>query len=65
MNAGIMGPMLSHMTDKLPFITKVYLIHSLIRVNRLLESVSLCPKVILLCGFHCGMYGVFSKILIN
>jgi hypothetical protein len=43
-----MGSMLSHMTDtKLPFITKVYLIQSLIRVNRLLESVSLCPKVIL------------------
>jgi hypothetical protein len=35
------------------FLPYVCLVLSLIRINQLLESVSLCPKVIPLSGVHC------------
>ena len=38
---------------KNPHLPNVCSVDSLIRINRLLESVSLCPKVIPLSGSHC------------
>jgi hypothetical protein len=51
----LMGSNWSHLTNpKLPFPTSVCKVHLLIGINRLLESVSLSPKVILLSGTHCN-----------
>jgi hypothetical protein len=37
-------------------ITLLYVVHSLIVVFLFILSVSLCPKVITWCGFHCNYY---------
>ncbi len=39
------------------------MIHSLISINRLLESVSLCPKVITLSGTYCTISGPLPFIV--
>ncbi len=52
-----MGSTLSHwIYPKSPFPTLCLLVHLLISINRLLESVLLCPKVIPLSDAHCILY---------
>jgi hypothetical protein len=56
----LMGSNLSYLTNpKLPFPTNVCLVDSLIRINRLLESISLCPKVIPISGAHFNIIAFF------